>query len=95
MSSVLYSQIFALSFLCITFIPADVYLQAKKKIKEQYIGNTLSSTLQIIVTFISIVYWGLWGLIVGRVIVRLAGGFISAILYYYSVKRAIVKETNV
>jgi len=87
MASVFYSQIFALSLLSITFNPASVYLAAKKKIKEQYISYTFISILQIVVVSVSIIYWGLLGLIIARVVMRLANSITNAALYYYSINR--------
>lgn len=85
--SILYSQIFAISFLTITFNPAGIYLAAKKKIKEQYIGTIFISIIQIIMVAISVIYWGLLGLIVARVSVRLLSGLVNLITYSYSVIR--------
>ncbi len=85
--SIIYSQIFALSFLSITFNPADVYLSAKKKIHEQYIGTLTNAVIQIIMTFVAIINWGLLGLIIARVAVRMLGNLTSLALYHYSIKR--------
>jgi len=84
--SILYSQIFAISFIAITFNPADTYLTAKKKIREQYINATVNSIIQIVTIFIAILYWGLIGLIIARVITRLISNFISFLLYEYSTR---------
>jgi len=84
-SSVFFSQIFALSLVAITFNPADVYLSAKKKIKEQYIGNISSSIIQIGLTFTGIIWGGLLGLVVARVATRIINSMVSGILYAYSI----------
>jgi len=84
MGSVLYSQIFSISFLSIPFSPANVYLAAKKKVKEQYMVYSLTSIVQIIAVFFGIFFWGLLGLIVARVITRIFSGLINATLYKYS-----------
>jgi O-antigen/teichoic acid export membrane protein len=84
--SVIYSQIFAISFLSITFNPADTYLAAKKKIREQYIGSILTSILQIGAVCIGVIYWGLLGLVVARVCVRFISNWISASLYIYATR---------
>lgn len=81
MDSVLYSQIFSLSLLWIVAIPADTYLSAKRKIKEQYIGNTISPIIQIILLFMGIIWWGLLGLVIARVATSLISSVISIILY--------------
>jgi O-antigen/teichoic acid export membrane protein len=85
--SIIYSQIFAISFLAITFNPADIYFAAKRKIKEQYITTVFGSVIQIVTISIAIIYWGLLGLIIARVLVRLFMSWISAILYQYSTRK--------
>jgi len=85
--SILYSQVFAISFLAITFNPAGIYLSAKKKIKEQYIGAIFTSLTQIITVTISVIYWGLIGLVVARVVVRIISSGTNALLYSSSVNK--------
>lgn len=79
--SVLYSQIFALSMLNMTFFPAVTYLKAKKMIREQYLANVYSSVFQIVVMIVCIMKWGLLGLVLARVAARYVGMLIN--LYYY------------
>lgn len=79
--SILYSQIFAISLIATAFVPANVYLAAKKKIKEQYISYVGISAIQIITTLISLIYWGLLGLVISRVLVKLLNGVINFWLY--------------
>lgn len=86
LDAVLYSQIFSFSILVITFTPANVYLSAKKKIREQYIVNISSSIVQIVLVCVSIILWGLMGLIITRVIVRLFTNIIIMFLYSKSVE---------
>ncbi len=81
MSSVLYSQIYALSLLGTFVNPAGSYLTAKKKVKEQYINSIFNSILQITAILGSILFWGLFGLIIARVFIRLAGAFVTYVLY--------------
>ena len=83
--SVFLSQIFSLSLLYIMAIPANTYLSAKKKIKEQYIINIFISMFQIIIVFTSIVFWGIFGLIIARVVVRIVSAATSISLYKISV----------
>ena len=89
MASVLYSQIFALSLVSMTSNPAGVYLAAKKKIREQYISNVFVSILQIIAVSVSIIYWGLLGLVIARVFVRLATSITNVALYYFSTTKVV------
>lgn len=79
--SIFYSQIFSLSFLWITSLPASTYLDAKKKIKEIYFSNIFGSSLQIIILFVSVIQWGLFGLVLARVITRLMWSTMSIVLY--------------
>jgi O-antigen/teichoic acid export membrane protein len=83
-SAVPYSQIYAISILGIVFGPAGSYLAAKRKIKAQYISTVLNSLIQILIMAIGVIGWGLLGLIVARVIIRLAGGGIVYGLYRHS-----------
>ena len=87
MSSVFYSQIFSISLLSIPFSPTNVYLAAKKKVKEQYIVYSLTSIVQIIAIFFGIFFWGLLGLIVARVITRIFSGLINVVFYKYSFRK--------
>ena len=79
--SIFYSQIYSISILWIVYIPTDTYLNAKKKIKELYTSSILISILQIILLFVGILWGGLLGLIIARVIIRLASATTSMTLY--------------
>ncbi len=87
LDSVFYSQIFSLSLISYIAIPANTYLVAKKKIREQYITNVTMSIFQIIILFVSVVVWGLIGLVVARVLVRTLSAVISIVFYNVSIKR--------
>ncbi|MDO8548066.1 MAG: oligosaccharide flippase family protein [bacterium] len=76
-----YSQIYALSILSVVFSPFGAYLTAKKKIKEQYIGSIFNYCLQIAVMAVAVIGWGLWGLIIARVLLRTFGSLPTLILY--------------
>ncbi|MHB0865977.1 MAG: oligosaccharide flippase family protein [Minisyncoccota bacterium] len=80
-----YSQIYAISLFAMIASPAVSYLSAKKKVREQYIASVSISVLQIIVMSIGVIYWGLLGLIIARVIIRFFGSYIRYILYKTSV----------
>jgi O-antigen/teichoic acid export membrane protein len=82
-----YSQIYALSMLGVFFTPFGSYLTAKKKIKEQYILNIINALLQIGLFAVGVIWWGLWGLVWARVIVRILGGVPNYILYATSSKK--------
>jgi len=85
--SIFYSQIFSLSMLNIFSMPASVFLSAKKKIKEQYLINVMQFVFQITAMFIFILWQGLLGLIIARVLTRFFGNLINMIFYYRVVAR--------
>ena len=80
-SSIFYSQIFSISILSMISVPANTYLSAKKKIKEKYFESIYSSITQIALVIIGVIWWGLIGLIVARVVIRLVSSLISIFLY--------------
>ncbi len=82
--AIFYSQLYSISLLWIIFTPASTYLNAKKKIREQYIANLSISTLQISFVCIGIIYGGLIGLILARIANRIMWGVITTILFYTS-----------
>ncbi|PIN82030.1 hypothetical protein COV11_00085, partial [Candidatus Woesearchaeota archaeon CG10_big_fil_rev_8_21_14_0_10_30_7] len=86
--SVFYSQVFSLSLLWIVSIPADSYLAAKKKIKEQYVSNIAISIAQVVFLFIGITLGGLLGLIVARIATNVSNSILSIVLYNRASKNA-------
>lgn len=80
--SIFYSQIFSLSMLNIFSMPTSVFLAAKKKIKEQYLINAAQFIFQIAAMLIFILWYGLLGLIIARVLTRFFGSLINIIFYY-------------
>jgi O-antigen/teichoic acid export membrane protein len=87
-ASVAYSQVYSLSFLSLFAGPAGSYINVKKKLKEQYINAVVNSGIQIGAIVIGILFWGLWGLIWARVVIRIGGGLVTYVLYRGAVKRA-------
>lgn len=81
-----YSQIYAVSLFAMIASPAISYLSAKKKIREQYVASVSVSIFQIIVMSLGVVYWGLLGLIIARVLTRFANGLSSLYFLYYPKK---------
>lgn len=75
------SQIYMLSFLNIipTFITTA--LQAKARIKELYIYNTITSITQIILIIFLGFSFGVWGVVIARVTSRILSSF-TALLFY-------------
>ena len=79
--SVLYSQIFSLSMLAGSITPIEIFLLAKKKIKEQYVIRLSVSIFQIAAVAVLTVWMGLLGLILARVITRFFVTFINVFIY--------------
>ncbi len=88
LEAVPYSQVYALALVAIAFGPADSYLSAKKKVRERYIGTIANSVIQILCMAIGAVLWGLWGIVVARVVIRI----LSALVLQYLYQRAVAAE---
>jgi O-antigen/teichoic acid export membrane protein len=84
-ASVKYSQVYAISLLGTYVGPANSYLSAKKKVRAQYISTIINSVLQIVAILVGIIFFGLWGLIWARVVIRLGGAFAVHILYHQEI----------
>jgi O-antigen/teichoic acid export membrane protein len=82
LDSIFLSQLFSVSMLNLTFFPASTVLTTKSKIKEQYIINIASSIFQIIAMIIFIIWFGLIGLVIARILTRFFGSFLSLFLFY-------------
>ena len=89
--SIFYSQIFSLSLLAMVAIPADAYLVAKKKLREQYIASIIGSIMQIAILYFGIMWAGLIGLVVGQMATKIIWGLMSILLYEKSSKEAILQ----
>lgn len=87
--SIFYSQIFSLSLFWIVAIPANAYLVAKKKIREQYFNSVIGPVIQIVFLFVGVILGGLLGLIIARVATTLISSIISIALYEKSSKEII------
>lgn len=72
LDSLLFSQIFALSFILHPGGLLVAAMQSQKLQKELYQLNTITPILQIIILFVFLFYYGLMGLILARVLIRLA-----------------------
>jgi O-antigen/teichoic acid export membrane protein len=91
--AIFYSQIYGLSLLGMTFGPATTYLAAKKKIKEQYASNISLSVFQIAVMIAFTAAWGLLGMVIARVAVRIAGAVVNMLLYERASRQAVKNTT--
>lgn len=81
-----YSQIYAISTLSIFFSPAGTYLVAKKKVREQYVSTTVLSLLQIGAMLVGVALWGLLGLIVAQIVIKIGGGLFTYLLYRHAAR---------
>lgn len=82
-----YSQIYALSLFAMIISPAASYLSAKKKVKQLYINTVVSSFLQIGLMTMGVLLWGLLGIVIARVLLRVGGAFFVTLPLYYSAIR--------
>ena len=89
LGSIIYSQIFSVSLLSTIAIPANTYLSARKKIKELYIINLSSAIFQIIVLFVSVIYWGVLGLVIARVLTRIVTAMFGMFFYEISARNLV------
>lgn len=79
LESVIYSQVFMLASVALVgTIPLSL-LSAQKKIKEQYIFSIIQPVLQIIAYLVLIPFYGIWGAIIARVVMR--GFYVSFAIY--------------
>ena len=85
-AAVPYSQLYAFSLLSIIFTPFGSYIVAKKKLTSQYVSSIGSYSIQIIFMVVGVLWGGLWGLIVSRVVIRLCGGLLVCSLYYRDIR---------
>lgn len=79
-----YSQVFALGLLNVAFLPAGIYLRAKRKIREQYSSNLFFCVFQVVALAVGVTQWGLWGAVVARVLSRYAGALANVWHFYRS-----------
>ena len=80
--SILYSQLFALGMLNLPFFLFGEALEAKVKIKEQYSKNIITPIFQIGLMVVLVIWLGLLGIIIARIITRIFGGFLGFFFYH-------------
>lgn len=79
--AVFYSQLFALSFFTLVAGIFVTALQAQHKIRELYIFNIIQPIVQIVTVIIGVLWFGIIGAIVARVLTRYIMFGVSVILY--------------
>lgn len=77
--AVFYSQMFTLIVLVEGGLAGTVF-KAKLMIKESYISNISTNIFKIVLVFVGLSIWGLWGLIVARLLSRLFSFLLSFFL---------------
>jgi O-antigen/teichoic acid export membrane protein len=86
-SSIFYSQLFSISLLWMVSIPAETYFVAKKKIKEQYIINILDASIQIVLFYLGVLWYGILGLIIAQIVTKITQGIVRMIVYEVTSKK--------
>lgn len=83
-----YSQLYALWMLTISLDPVSTYLVARKLTSELYINTAVYSVFQLVGVTIGVLMWGIAGVIIARILTRIAVSATNYILY----RRAITRE---
>lgn len=83
-SSVAYARLYSFNFLGFGTVPVASYLSAHKKVKEQYISNVCGNAALIVFMSVGVIFWGLWGLVAGRVAASIVNALILLILYIHA-----------
>ncbi len=84
--SLLYSQLFSLALLNAGAVPAGIFFQAHGKVREQYIISVSTFIVQFIAMAIGVIFYGIMGLIIGRIVTRYTNGILTLILFYKTTK---------
>ncbi len=82
--AVLFAQVFAISTVGIALILPQTALQALSATRELYVLSFASAIAQIIALFIGVLYFGLWGVVIARVAVRLLTLLFGLVLASYT-----------
>ncbi|MBP9816808.1 MAG: oligosaccharide flippase family protein [Candidatus Pacebacteria bacterium] len=80
--AVVFSQFYALVFISVIGNMFIVGLTAERGTKALYIFNVVSPVFQIGLQFVGVVFYGLWGLIIGRVLATFVSLFLAAVLLF-------------
>ncbi|MBU1292534.1 oligosaccharide flippase family protein [Patescibacteria group bacterium] len=86
-----YSKLYALIILSLGTGLVTTALMAKERLRELYIFNISSGVIQTVLQLIGIFFWGLTGLIVGKVVSSQIALFISIFLFF---KRKSIPSIN-
>jgi len=81
-----YSQIFALTIPgLISGLPTTA-LHAKKAVKSLYYNNMIFAIIKILLLLSSVYFWGVWGVVIARVLYEYIGVIISLFSFSYLVR---------
>lgn len=84
----MYAQIYSLSLIMLAAYLPSMVLISKKAIKEMYVINIINPVMQIALLFLSIIYFGLLGIIVAKILNQ----FVSLITYWTAANNKLNKE---
>ncbi len=87
--AVLYSQVFAVSLLFYSTILTAAALQSKKMVSELYKASILTSLVKIISLVVLTYFFGLWGVIIARVLNEALSLLINGAFFFLSTKKSI------
>jgi O-antigen/teichoic acid export membrane protein len=80
MAAVIYSQVYALVIIASIGGVFSTALVAKRRIKSLYIFNIANPFVQLVLQFVGVIYFGLWGLIVAKILFWFIFGALSMVL---------------
>ncbi len=80
LEAVYYTKIYSFSILGSLFILLGAALYSQKEIKKIYKHNLVTNLLKIILLFLGVYFWGLLGIIVAQMAIRILSGFYLYIL---------------
>ncbi len=83
-NSIIYSQVFSVSLLAVPLLLIISVFQAQKMTKTIYIFRTSSAIIEISLLFLMINFFGLWGAIFSKIIIR----FFNLLLSTFLLKKA-------
>ncbi len=84
-----YSQIYALWIIPVCLDPLSSYICSRRLIAEQYIANVVYTIFQIAALFIGVIFWGLLGVVIARILTRVAVSATNFVLYRRAIEREI------
>lgn len=87
-----YSQLYALWMLTIALDPVSTYLVARKLTSELYVNTAVYSIFQLVGVTVGVLLWGIAGVIIARIITRIAVSTTNYVLYRRAVMREIASE---